>query len=269
MIGVPLVAQIHDRGLAEHRTAVMSIARPAVAINTEPCAEEELPVGATKFGGLPSLPRGMEWPRCEGGRDPTPVYRGEVAEWRWCAGGPLEFLAQFDLAELWQTVAGRVLRPEGLLSFFMYHNYPADEFGGFQTRGVEGGLRILYTPPGTDLCLANPPDDLTDDLGRPGRPCRLSLTDALDLPAFHPIWQKFHDGLGLLVGDADHQLFGYSYVTVLASDPTPGPEWEQLIRFDSDRKLNWGWGDGHRLFWYIRSDDLRNFQFDKTEVSDG
>jgi hypothetical protein len=72
-----------------------------------------------------------------------------------------------------------------------------------------------------------------------------------------------------LVAGAEHQLFGYSHVTVLASDPIPGPEWEQLLRFNSDDKLEWGWGDGHRLFWYIRSADLKERRFDNTAAIDG
>jgi hypothetical protein len=175
-----------------------------------------------------------------------------------------------DLAELQGTVAGRALPATGLLSLFMYHDFDQDEYGDPQGRGVPGGLQILYTPAGADLHQLSPPDDLTEELGRPRRPCRLSLTDALDVPDSHDTWPELETSLRPpLLNEADHQLFGYSHITVLASDPTPGPDWEQLIRFSSDDNLSWGWGDGHRLFWYIRRAHLQGRRFDDTVAIDG
>jgi uncharacterized protein (TIGR02996 family) len=250
VVGVPLEAIVRSHGLSAHRDAFFRVARPAVAITTRPAPARLLPVGGSRFGGLPGLPRGAGWPRCE--------------------RAPLQFLAQFDLAELRRTVAGRALPPAGLLSFFMYHDYDRDEYGTPEGRGVPGGLRVIHTPPGADLVAADPPDDLAPGFGRPGRACRLALTDALDIPDFAAGWPAFESNdWGLPVDRAGHQLFGYTHVTVLAEDPTPGPEWEQLIRFDSDHQLRWGWGDGHRLFWYIRSADLRAGRFDDTVAIDG
>jgi uncharacterized protein (TIGR02996 family) len=262
LMGRSLITQIRDLGLDKHRSAIMALARPAVALVTQsPCPENKVPIGSTKFGGLPSLPRGTEWPRCE--------------------GGPLEFLAQFDLAEVHQTIAGRALPPAGLLSCFMYHNYPQDEYGEDKYgRGVPGGLRIIYTPADTELWPLGPPDDLTRDLGSPLNPCRLMISEALDLPRLEDTQRTQYareigtdewdiDMRSPILEDADHQLFGHSHVTVLVCDPLPGPDWEQLLRFNSDDKLEWGWGDGHRLFWYIRSADLKERRFDRTAAIDG
>ncbi|MBA4062834.1 MAG: hypothetical protein C0501_03845 [Isosphaera sp.] len=251
IVGVTLEIRLRSHGLTAHRDAIFRVARPAVAIHTEPARTADLPVGGSQFGGLPSLPAGAGWPRCE--------------------EAPLEFLAQFDLAELRRTVAGRALPPAGLMSFFVYHDYDRDAFGGPDSRGVPGGLRIIHTPPGAELVAVDPPDDYAEVHGRPPGPCRLTLTDGLDVPESAAGWPEFDDrgAWSSLVRHADHQLFGYTHVTVLAEDPTPGPDWEQLVRFDSDRNLRWGWGDGHRLFWYIRSADLRAGRFDDTVAIDG
>jgi uncharacterized protein (TIGR02996 family) len=250
LVGVPLAVLIRSRGLTEHRAAILARAKPAVAIFTEPVKESlrPRPLGGSKFGGLPGLPLGASWPRSDNGM-------------------PLEFLAQLDLAELQQTVADRALPESGSLSFFMYHNCYQDEYGDSGGRGTSGGLRMIHTPAGTDLHPLGPPDDLTEELGRPRSPCRLTFVDALDVPNEWPSFDvslrpPFLDG-------ADHQLLGYSHKTVLTEDPTPGPDWEQLIRFNSDRKLHWNWGDGHRLFWYIKSADLRSRRFDHTVAIDG
>src|SRR5262249_8824464 len=57
IIGYPLVAHLRSLGLDEHRAVLLARAKPAVAINTIPCAEAELLTGVTKYGGLPSLPK--------------------------------------------------------------------------------------------------------------------------------------------------------------------------------------------------------------------
>src|SRR2546425_851967 len=41
IIGAHLVAHIHLLGLREHRAAILARARPAVAVNTEPSAEDQ------------------------------------------------------------------------------------------------------------------------------------------------------------------------------------------------------------------------------------
>jgi uncharacterized protein (TIGR02996 family) len=254
VVGYWLTCVIREAKVQKERAAILQLAKPAVAISLKNCLRKEDPVGATKFGGLPSLPKGAEWPRCE--------------------KGPLEFLAQFDLAELHRTVAGRALPASGLLSFFMYHNYPQDAYGDEKYgRGAPGGLRVIHTPAGAKLTAIRPPRDLTADFGKPREPYRLAIGDALDLPDPSGLWTTSYPAkfVEALSGHrrAPHQLFGYSHITVLAEDPTPGPEWEQLIRFNSDSQMKWGWGDGHRLFWYIRSEDLRAHRFDNTVAIDG
>lgn len=261
MIGYRLEARIRKLKLLPHRSAVLALARPAVAIRTRLASEAKLRVGTTKFGGRPDLEAGADWPACD--------------------EGPLEFLAQFDLAEVRRTIAGRALPPDGLLSFFMYHHYNNDEFGDEPGRGYPGGLQIVHTPAGTVLERLDPPEDMDDEQGAPKTAvCRVVLADALDVPRptddawadeFGPDFPKNleHELVPKSVWNSDHQLFGYARVTVLGQDPIPGPEWELLLRFDSDDRLGWNWGDGHRLFWYVRTADLPDRRFDRTTAIDG
>src|SRR4051812_980295 len=86
MTGLSLLRRLCKGGLAEHRATIMALAQPALALETKASAEGRIAVGATKFGGKPDLPTGSEWPRCD--------------------RGPLEFLAQLDLAEFHRTFAG-------------------------------------------------------------------------------------------------------------------------------------------------------------------
>jgi uncharacterized protein (TIGR02996 family) len=262
MVGLTLLRRLCDGGLAESRARIVELAQPALAMNTKVRPESRIAVGATKFGGKPDLLPGSEWPRCD--------------------RGPLEFLAQLDLAEFHQTLAGRALPPKGLLSFFMYHNFPEDDYGdGREEPPVRtGGLRIIHTEDIVKLTRLDPPDDLTENLGRPRNTCRITFREVLDLPPLDDAWSdRYGPAFPVLESDhglrpdplrtANHQLFGYARVGVLVQDPIPGPGWQHLIRFNSDRKLNWGWGDGHRLFWYIKTADLRAGRFTDTRAIDG
>lgn len=263
MAGLNLLRRIFESGLVEYRARIMGLARPALALTSKASSESRIAVGTTKLGGTPELPAGARWPRCD--------------------QGPLEFLAQLDLAEFHNTFAGRALPPAGLLSFFSYHNYPEAEYGDGREGpfGYVDGLRVLHTEDTSRLHRLDPPEDLTDDLGPPRKPCRIAFTQTLDLPEPDDTWS---DRYGLKpaqletlrdagafgpAGEADHQLFGYSHVTVLVQDPIPGPEWQLLIRFSSDDKLGWGWGDGHHLFWYIKTADLQRGYFEDTRAIDG
>jgi uncharacterized protein (TIGR02996 family) len=248
-----------ERGLMRFRERLLGLVKLAVGVVAIREPETHFPLGGTKFGGLPHLPVGSEWPRC--------------------SRGPLEFLAQFDLSDLRQFACCRHLPATGLLSVFLLHYNTFADGGEFSGEAV----RIIHTPAATALEPLLWPDDLTDDLGQPREPCRLLLGECLDLPyqdgdpttdAVYgsELLAEVDDPLRLLDGfrhEADHLLFGHSHPTVLAADPTPGPEWQQLFQFDSDDKLGWNWGDGHRLFWHVRTEDLIAGRFDRAVVRDG
>jgi uncharacterized protein (TIGR02996 family) len=207
VVGTSLHAPLRALDLLRYRDALLPLARPAVAIISVPCPEDQIPVGATKFGGLPTLAKSSEWPR---------------------------------------------------------------------------GVRIIHTPADAELARLKRPPDRTYDLGRPRNPCRLALADALDVPRLDPSWTEgYGSALAFALANvqpvlrshsllkADHQLFGDTHVTVLVEDPIPGPDWQLLIRFSSDGKLQWGWGDGHYFFWYIRDTDLNAGRFGATFALDG
>lgn len=262
MSGMALLRRLCEAGVAAQRSAVMALARPALAMGTKPPASEgRFPIGTTKFGGKPDLPLGSAWPRAE------------VA--------PLEFLAQLDLTEFRRTFAGAALPPGRLLSLFSYHDYGDDEYGNGRGEPYDrdDGLLILVVPEDAELTRLEPPADLTEDLGAPRPPCRVTYVEALDVPPSSSIWADegpLREALGKLgegrddpMREARHQLFGYTRVTVLAGDPTPGKEWVQLIRFSSDDNPGWGWGDGHFLYWYVKPAELSRGDFREMQTIDG
>ncbi len=257
-VGAPLVARLRAADLGAYVPSLLPLARPVLElIGLTAVRDGRVTFGGSRLGGLPALARGSDWPRCK--------------------SGPLAFLAQFDLADLHATVAGQVLPPAGVLSFFEYQDFDM---------GEHGPPLVVFTPPEETLEVLEPPDDLQEETGRPGDPYTFQLRESLDLPAATDPWaaQLGFPGVGaadcwevrdrywqvqLAQRGITHVLFGYARPRHLACDPIPGSEWEQLASFASDDDLQWGWGDGHELFWYVRSDDLRAARFDRTEAHDG
>jgi uncharacterized protein YwqG len=87
-------AEANDLGA--HAAQLQSLARPSVILATKRAKAASIPLGATKFGGLPDVPDSFEWP----------AWNRE----------PHTFLAQVNLADIAARTLG--LPAEGLLSFF-------------------------------------------------------------------------------------------------------------------------------------------------------
>jgi len=99
-------------------------------------AEDELPVGASKLGGRPDLPDGVDWPETDDA---------------W----PHSLVAQIDLA----TVRSPELPPDGLLSFFRDPDQQAMEGRGPHDRPA---WQVFYTPAGTPLTRRDWHPDVTE-----------------------------------------------------------------------------------------------------------
>lgn len=89
-----LRAALAAAGLDRLKPYLDQLTLPAIRIEANLLADDDLPVGASKLGGRPDLPHAQEWP----------TYNGN----------PLAFLAQFNLAELHQYDVDSVLPPTGI-----------------------------------------------------------------------------------------------------------------------------------------------------------
>jgi uncharacterized protein YwqG len=120
---------------------------PAIRIEANLLADDDLPLGASKLGGRPDLLPTVEWPSFN--------------------GNSLTFLAQFNLAEMRQYDVEAVLPPTGLLSFF--YDFVSGPYG-IDPHDC-GGWRAVYF------------DDLTS-LSR--RPWPSSRSSVYHLPTSEP-----------------------------------------------------------------------------------
>lgn len=266
-------------GLQKIAQSLPTLLRPSIRLTTRPTDESALPIGASKLGGLPDLPRGAAWPSGK--------------------GAALSFIAQIRLEDVHALAAASVLPPAGLLSFF----YDAKQ----STYGADpadcGGWQVLFTPPGQTASLAR----VAPPLGLPTSAwftaCAVSYSEeatlptqiALDAPtvawtaddqaAYEQFLTTFSaqanpkEPRNRLLGHPDtlqddmriECQFAANGVSD-ANDPraaslTPGAtNWRLLLQVDSDFHAGMRWADAGMLYFWIEDAALQAARFDNTWV---
>lgn len=129
---------------------VMRFALPMARIAMEDLDGDEIPVGASKYGGLPDLPEGTAWPMATAIRPHTPEGHKY----------PLTFVAQINFAEASPFLGDDPAWPrEGLLSFFF--DAVCCPVGDHDRRETEG-FRLIWSPTKSEPIIpASPPSPPT------------------------------------------------------------------------------------------------------------
>lgn len=226
-----------------------------------------LPLGASRFGGVPDLPPGVEWPD----RD----------------GVPMEFVAQLRLADLAGLDPDRRLPERGSLLFF-YNS----QWG---TTDMEPDARccavLFHDGPDAALVRATPPrvEWESEYADEPQIAPSIHGLAALRFEAtsavpggvspfvqgpLREIWQDFHCEHGdALAGRTDddepyhaNYLLGYvdeqDYVDAHAN----GTEDQLLLQVDSEDAAGFQWGDCNKLFFLLTRAQLAARDFDHVRV---
>jgi uncharacterized protein YwqG len=241
---------------------VQSLARPAIGLWPQrPLGE--LPITASRLGGMPHAPPGWSWP----------LYEIE----------PLFFLGQINCAELRGLPAAEKLPPSGLLAFFADH----DAVNGGM-RSYEGAFAVFYWTELDRLVPAKPPIELQEIFPL----CALAFRPMIELPdtssavvesldwgdddqwAYHdlkeairnhgipePSWDRISQG----------KLFGWpdwvQYESERIGNPDTPNELRPLLQLDAFTDgTSWAeWGGGGSLYFLIRDADLAALRFDRCE----
>jgi uncharacterized protein DUF1963 len=119
---------IDESGLGAAKDLILAGAEPCFRVVADGDAANA-PPGATRFGGVPDLPRGVAWPRGEAGR----------------LGN---FFAQLDFTDLARRVDTPLLPRDGLLLLFATD---------ISTAAAPVGIEALLAAAGTPLMRADPP----------------------------------------------------------------------------------------------------------------
>ena len=263
-------------------TDLVRLALPALAVELR----QGPPDGKSKFGGLPDLPAGTDWPR-----------RGHK---------PLAFISQVDLGEVSRFLRAPVLPTTGLLSFF----YEADLWTSGDSPDDRGAWRVLLlngplspqSPP-----LLTPPavpdnyDPATwgfEEAGVAFVP-RISLPEAEhllteqlgvgddDYEAYNALMDELRQAHGLsgltqLLGypaEIQHDPFATCQLASHGLEPQTSDDWksDEVIRLlsaradwrlifqvDSLSEIGMEWADSGLLYYSIRDEELRTRQWDKS-----
>ncbi len=298
-------AVVTDAGHGAHADAVDALIQPSIRVRASalagrPDGDEideleaalaELPLGASRFGGVPDLPPGVAWPDRE--------------------GVPMEFIAQIRLADVAGLDPEHRLPPSGSLIFF-YNS----QWGTTDSSDAPCCAVIFHDGADDALVRATPPrvewkSEFSDEPQvAPSLHglAELRFEPALSVPGgvspfvaddspLGEIWQDFHSGHhAALAGDdegddededddddddeddedddedeseessASNYLLGYvdeqDYVDAHAN----GTADQLLLQVDSDDAADFQFGDCNKLFFLLTKEELAARDFTKVRV---
>lgn len=243
----------------------------------------------TRFGGVPDVPAGFQWPVFE-----TATYDDDAVKCR-----PLAFLAQFDCGELSPYDKDGLLPKTGLLSFFY-------ELGsqrwGFDPADA-GCARVFWFPDTAALSPSALPDNLPEPYRLPALGIDLAAEpswpdgeDFFSLSGGQGDWDTFEEARAMAGGDLEvgerSYLLGWpdtmqGNITVECelvsrgiymggTEPIPQDaldkarrtstqDWQMLFQLDTvqDGDFELMFGDCGRIYFYIRREDLLARRFDR------
>jgi uncharacterized protein YwqG len=292
------IAAIRSSRFAHLEEQLAGLLEPSIRIGVQPTGINDLPLGASRFGGLPDMPPGISWPRLD--------------------DRPLGLIAQLRLADLTPHDSRQLLPRDGWLCFF----FDAVNDMPFETHEAERSWRVLYFDADLgDLQRIEPPEP-SEARNRFGA-CALGFAGQWTLPSFgsvllegvpleasdrsdyeelvfslHPRaplpaqqrarpWQRW---LGQLqhwwIGDPIHRVFGHpehfqidprvDWQRLSLHRPVVGTpdaetcraarDWLLLLQLDAYQGgPDWQWGDHGTLYFGIHRDDLAAERFDAVQ----
>lgn len=271
-----LRAALVRAGLANHEEALMHISRFGTRIKAKRCELDRLTVGASRFGGQPDLPSDFDWPSYE--------------------GRPHAFLAQLDLSAIPRGDATD-LPDAGWLVFF----YECETMKWGFDPADRGSALVRFIPPTAQLHRREPPvrneytdafhacslffvptidpvdpfdelmESIKSQLSDEEEQAYFDFEQAIRTPGwYHHILgnpQIIQNGMrrecqlaanGVYVGNPE------GYQSERAKQLADGwRDWELLLQIDTDEEgPGWMWGDGGRLYLWMRRDDMRARKFE-------
>jgi hypothetical protein len=236
---------------------LLRLARPAIGLWPQRPAPD-MPVHASRLGGMPHAPPGWSWPMV--------------------GGEPMLFLGQINCAELQGLQGAEELPGSGLLALFGDHdavmacNFFARDVAVFHWRDVDRlvpavlPIEVIRVLPLCALAF-RPLTDLPDPYSRAVVDL---LSDEEQLSRYralhntvrrHGIPEDVRGPCGL------SKLLGWPHLVQQYDLDTAGDGLRLLLQLDdySNGDESEGWGPGGSLYFLIRDEDLRERRFDRCE----
>ncbi len=271
-------------GISGYFDALAPLAKNAVRISLDAVAEDNLPIGVSKFGGHPDLPGDASW-------------------FRTGSGIPMSFIAQINFAEAAAYDLEHRLPRRGMLYFF--YNCSCDGMPwGFNPEDADGWRVYFYDGDPEALSRREAPEELAlEDNGmifgcaRMGFEAAMELpttesdlTNDLEFPDDDSLQDAYWEWLDENTPELSNKLLGHAdpiqggmeleceYVTSGINCGTPdgyreakrrgldknAGRWNLLMQVDSNEELGMMWGDLGRLYLWIADEDLAARRFEKS-----
>ena len=272
-----IAIEMNKRGLERVSESISENIRNSVRLISRSVKEEKMELGKTKIGGKPDVPEGFVWP-----------------EWK---SGFLSFIAQINLSEVAKYDTEKLLPTTGILYFFYDAN---QETWGFDPEDVGSSKVIYFDGDMSGLKRIDFPEDLDEEEGI-FKACRVDIKSEMSLPGFDSAYveeleldcdeedayfdfceEKNDDEIiNKILGNPDQVQEDMLLQCQLASNgifcgddsvsDNPRVEelkkgmkdWRLLLQIDSDENCEMMWGDVGRIYFWIKTEDLKNRNFDK------
>lgn len=269
--------EMNKRGLERVSESISENTKNSVRLISHSVKEEKIGLGKTKIGGKPDVPDGFVWP-----------------EWE---SRHLSFIAQINLKEVATYDTEKLLPTTGILYFF-YDS--SQETWGFDPKDIGSWKVVYFDGDMSELKRIDFPEDL-DEEEEIFKACRVDIKSEMSLPGFDSAYveeleldcdeedayfdfceEKNEDEIiNKILGNPDQIQDDMMLQCQLASngiycgdatennDPKAEElkkgmkDWRLLLQIDSDENCEMMWGDVGRIYFWIKSDDLKNRKFDK------
>ncbi len=217
-------------------------------------------IGFSKLGGNPDVPPEFEWPY-----------------WK---NRPLSFLMQLNLEDLKDFECSKFHSHTGFLYFFYD---PLQEDWGIEYPKNKGAWRVIYYAVDKSVLLKTHNPSSNKNYTFPT--CYISFYPDIHLPSdsiqlllfmkgdkFTCNEESIFDGNYSKIRSkileynhmfSNHALFGYADMI------QEGPFFLNqihLLQLGDDEQLNWRWGGGGRLHFYIKEEDLKKNDYDDVQI---
>lgn len=260
----------------------IELLRACIGVKIEGCADGE---SLMHFGGMPHAPKDFKWPYFE--TDSVDDSTGAIKP------RPLAFLAQFDCSKFAAYDKDGLLPHTGLLSFF--YSIESNRWGDDPEDA--GCARVYWFENANELIPTPFPVDLAENYRFPSLAITLTSTDSYpdyeslpekyDSDEYEEFFEALHTGenenITKLLGWADAiqsrmepecDLIGNGYHLGEGKIPQEVREeaehasqekWQLLLQLDTVESDDFElmFGDGGRLYFWIRKEDLVNRRFDR------
>lgn len=246
---------------------------PSLRLQTTVTSIDKIGLGQSRIGGQPDLPPEFRWPRFD--------------------GLALSFIAQLDLHELATQPDVLPLPKEGYLVFF----YDSEQrTWGHEPKDFGSALVAYFPGPASALVRTELPADVSES-GQ-FQCCTLAYRSDQNLPVHYDpelseeAWTLLSSYEDARLDESDtpwHRLGGHADCLQTAmefdcqlitndlfgdetgyEDPRSellaqgAKDWRLLLQIDTDDDAGFMWGDCGRIYYWIRDDDLRAGDFDRS-----